>query len=102
MPGACRILAGSAVLAGWWPGCLDGVRLGAAGSGSSGDRTVSGVNLADRVQVEPVGPLLHEQEDQLVPVGQPVPDRLRQDRKSTRLNSSHVKNSYAVFCLKKK
>src|SRR5690606_40021678 len=25
-----------------------------------------------------------------------------QDRKSTRLNSSHVKNSYAVFCLIKK
>src|SRR5690606_41030993 len=25
-----------------------------------------------------------------------------QDRKSTRLNSSHVKNSYAVFCLKQK
>src|SRR5690606_30489092 len=24
------------------------------------------------------------------------------DRKSTRLNSSHVKNAYAVFCLKKK
>src|SRR5690606_41002606 len=24
------------------------------------------------------------------------------DRKSTRLNSSHVKSSYAVFCLKKK
>src|SRR5690606_39640784 len=24
------------------------------------------------------------------------------DRKSTRLNSSHVKNSYAVFCVKKK
>ena len=24
------------------------------------------------------------------------------DRKSTRLNSSHVKISYAVFCLKKK
>src|SRR5690606_41401952 len=39
-----------------------------------------------------------------------VPDRrfrgcravLAQDRKSTRLNSSHVKISYAVFCLKKK
>src|SRR5207302_5309897 len=28
--------------------------------------------------------------------------RLRVDRKSTRLNSSHVKISYAVFCLKKK
>src|SRR5699024_11437425 len=26
----------------------------------------------------------------------------RKDRKSTRLNSSHVSNSYAVFCLKKK
>src|SRR5690606_41882009 len=25
-----------------------------------------------------------------------------EDRKSTRLNSSHVKKSYAVFCLKKK
>src|SRR5690606_41903239 len=29
-----------------------------------------------------------------------VPDA--EDRKSTRLNSSHVKISYAVFCLKKK
>src|SRR5690606_10199336 len=28
--------------------------------------------------------------------------RLEIDRKSTRLNSSHVKISYAVFCLKKK
>src|SRR5699024_5724951 len=28
--------------------------------------------------------------------------RLTQDRKSTRLNSSHVSISYAVFCLKKK
>src|SRR5690349_23299475 len=27
---------------------------------------------------------------------------LREDRKSTRLNSSHVEISYAVFCLKKK
>src|SRR5690606_39446720 len=28
--------------------------------------------------------------------------KLEKDRKSTRLNSSHVKTSYAVFCLKKK
>src|SRR3712207_8471165 len=28
--------------------------------------------------------------------------RLRTDRKSTRLNSSHANISYAVFCLKKK
>src|SRR5690349_24259364 len=27
---------------------------------------------------------------------------LAEDRKSTRLNSSHVETSYAVFCLKKK
>src|SRR5215510_15233800 len=30
------------------------------------------------------------------------PGRGRPDRKSTRLNSSHVAISYAVFCLKKK
>src|SRR5207302_10454846 len=29
-------------------------------------------------------------------------NRFSRDRKSTRLNSSHVKISYAVFCLKKK
>src|SRR5437868_9986937 len=29
-------------------------------------------------------------------------DHRQQDRKSTRLNSSHVSISYAVFCLKKK
>src|SRR3712207_8993979 len=31
-----------------------------------------------------------------------VDDRTGADRKSTRLNSSHVNISYAVFCLKKK
>src|SRR5690606_41444947 len=41
------------------------------------------------------------------PVGAPSPGPERRlgrttDRKSTRLNSSHVKISYAVFCLKKK
>src|SRR5690606_40891955 len=36
--------------------------------------------------------------------GDPLDHLLRgvEDRKSTRLNSSHVKISYAVFCLKKK
>src|SRR3989442_10233606 len=33
---------------------------------------------------------------------QGVPPPGSQDRKSTRLNSSHVRISYAVFCLKKK
>src|SRR5690606_41079979 len=38
-------------------------------------------------------------------IARAVGDRARivaVDRKSTRLNSSHVKSSYAVFCLKKK
>src|SRR5207248_6442458 len=38
-------------------------------------------------------------------VGQYIQDKtdsLREDRKSTRLNSSHRTISYAVFCLKKK
>src|SRR5438874_7319964 len=34
--------------------------------------------------------------------GEPPHHPYRQDRKSTRLNSSHVETSYAVFCLKKK
>src|SRR5256885_12720240 len=35
--------------------------------------------------------------------GEPEEDQARmQDRKSTRLNSSHLVISYAVFCLKKK
>src|SRR5436309_6547019 len=41
------------------------------------------------------------------PFGCPTNNSLRtaaaeRDRKSTRLNSSHVKKSYAVFCMKKK
>src|SRR5690554_7608724 len=31
-----------------------------------------------------------------------IPQKEARDRKSTRLNSSHVRISYAVFCLKKK
>src|SRR3712207_6882785 len=33
---------------------------------------------------------------------EPVPAQFVEDRKSTRLNSSHANISYAVFCLKKK
>src|SRR5690349_24880055 len=53
----------------------------------------------------------HEQEDILPRPGEQDDladarredrDRHEQDRKSTRLNSSHVEISYAVFCLKKK
>src|SRR5690625_5693715 len=40
----------------------------------------------------------------IMPTEVPAPHRVQdrtQDRKSTRLNSSHVAISYAVFCLKK-
>src|SRR5690606_39397228 len=37
-----------------------------------------------------------------VPASRVAAPHLPADRKSTRLNSSHVKISYAVFCLKKK
>src|SRR5256885_7902056 len=55
--------------------------------------------------------LVLQQEMKLRPILQFDQDRLRQvsnlraqgrDRKSTRLNSSHLVISYAVFCLKKK
>src|SRR5256885_12484332 len=35
------------------------------------------------------------------PIGEPPLRKKDQDRKSTRLNSSHLVISYAVFCLKK-
>src|SRR5688572_19012537 len=37
-----------------------------------------------------------------IPFGRSIFERVRLDRKSTRLNSSHSQISYAVFCLKKK
>src|SRR2546422_4947399 len=50
-------------------------------------------------------PPLHEQHEGGRGAGAGAPGRARldlQDRKSTRLNSSHGYISYAVFCLKKK
>src|SRR5690554_7365906 len=38
----------------------------------------------------------------VAPQLQRTQQQLGEDRKSTRLNSSHVRISYAVFCLKKK
>src|SRR2546426_4015689 len=49
------------------------------------------------VETCPFWPWLY---DLLVPAG--IGFHLAQDRKSTRLNSSHLVISYAVFCLKKK
>src|SRR3712207_7875203 len=62
------------------------------------------------VGADPVGVLQrevgHPGRELLAPPVQRPPDRRLhlevQDRKSTRLNSSHANISYAVFCLKKK
>src|SRR5207253_11052372 len=52
----------------------------------------------------PVGPLNFEtfEGNPTVVQGQRIGLEIPPDRKSTRLNSSHVAISYAVFCLKKK
>src|SRR2546430_13151791 len=57
------------------------------------------VHCQDRARLEPAGSRGGE------PFAQPVVSDAgrhhREDRKSTRLNSSHSQISYAVFCLKK-
>src|SRR3712207_6914696 len=50
--------------------------------------------LQGRIDIEQIGVARIGVDDQFV--------NLAQDRKSTRLNSSHANISYAVFCLKKK
>src|SRR5439155_25158430 len=52
----------------------------------------AGIGIGDRYVGKPMGRHAFEMR----------PSHLVQDRKSTRLNSSHVAISYAVFCLKKK
>src|SRR5438034_5484250 len=65
--------------------------------------------LADRLRAEPESfALAHALGWNLtkhalaIYAGTPPPKGWQQDRKSTRLNSSHTVISYAVFCLKKK
>src|SRR5699024_2628330 len=56
-----------------------------------------------RQHAEEYGVSLTEEETQKIDeTAQAVMDANPEDRKSTRLNSSHVSISYAVFCLKKK
>src|SRR6266540_4693104 len=56
------------------------------------------------VEVDPwLGPkCLHQPQSLVEPGHQAGGIDLERDRKSTRLNSSHITISYAVFCLKKK
>src|SRR5256885_7669173 len=60
----------------------------------------SGFCLEDCGAVQPAGERLHARQPRRLS-GERDEDILR-DRKSTRLNSSHLVISYAVFCLKKK
>src|SRR5690606_24903851 len=68
------------------------VALGEAGSVAARLRHQQAAAVADRLNGEP---------EQVKRSGD-LQDPEGGDRKSTRLNSSHVKISYAVFCLKKK
>src|SRR5690606_41685869 len=64
--------------------------------GEGGDAEVRQTLAERRVQAAVLAEVVHEHR-----CGQRL-GGLPADRKSTRLNSSHVKISYAVFCLKKK
>src|SRR3712207_8882309 len=46
--------------------------------------------------------LQRQQKSQMKNLFEKIEQATREDRKSTRLNSSHANISYAVFCLKKK
>src|SRR5699024_12196256 len=63
---------------------------------------LSGLSVGDRVSltgtVVVARDIVHANLRERLDSGGELPE----DRKSTRLNSSHVSTSYAVFCLKKK
>src|SRR5438067_6621926 len=60
------------------------------------ERSARGTKLTD------AGTLLYEHASRGVEALREGELTVKRDRKSTRLNSSHVSISYAVFCLKKK
>src|SRR5690625_2736682 len=53
-------------------------------------------------RIKELGPKIKKAADELTNLNQSSPTVQEIDRKSTRLNSSHVAISYAVFCLKQK
>src|SRR5207302_2264757 len=72
------------------------------------DARINFIQISDNRDAGGPGPACgYDRSSSIVPIhvkctrfGDPFAPKL--DRKSTRLNSSHVKISYAVFCLKKK
>src|SRR3712207_8646997 len=72
-------------------------------------RSLPTLGCARRLDRRDVGNMLQTEAEEvgtrrnfLLPIGLSLAGRCAQDRKSTRLNSSHANISYAVFCLKKK
>src|SRR5690606_40004223 len=80
---------------------LQALELVAAGTEGAGGGVAQGGNVLRRFQAG-VDQILGQCTDDAVAPSIDLADLVRIDRKSTRLNSSHVKISYAVFCLKKK
>src|SRR2546430_7239538 len=64
--------------------------------------TTQGTGAASAARVQPLTALAHPSDPPRRHADHEPIRRHVQDRKSTRLNSSHSQISYAVFCLKKK
>src|SRR5690606_41857344 len=73
----------------------DELRAGEVGFIIAGIKELAAAKVGDTVTLEKKLP------NNAGPASEALPG-FKEDRKSTRLNSSHVKISYAVFCLKKK
>src|SRR5690554_7167653 len=78
------------------------VGLGASVLAACGSSGVLSRERPDEFAVQRQAPLVIPPDFELVPPQPGAPRPAEGDRKSTRLNSSHVRISYAVFCLKKK
>src|SRR5690625_5893447 len=89
-------MAGPSIIRASWPPpmmprCRPGTGPGTAGAGA-GCKGSDTADSLERLRLAGTG----------YPHSGPGAGPAAQDRKSTRLNSSHVAISYAVFCLKKK
>src|SRR5690349_22461461 len=65
-------------------------------------RIIAGAEVGARNEVKTASARGLPAEFEVVTTATFLEDSFEEDRKSTRLNSSHVEISYAVFCLKKK
>src|SRR5690606_40746288 len=81
-------------------GCVQGRRPEVAGPRAADDRGMTDDAAQPRDADQPGGADQPAQTD--ARASAPGTETAHTDRKSTRLNSSHVKISYAVFCLEKK